>query len=123
MGAERNDPVPVLPQLSLAVTPTQTVYKFAGEGVEVSLTFTSPLLPHDLNVLSWPVTYLTWTARSVDGKEPRRATLLRCVVGHRSEYFRSAGELVATPDQWIASAANGLARTADAAKVGRQSSH
>src|SRR5258708_29398041 len=68
MGAERNDTLPALPQLKLEIAPTQTVYKFAGDGVEVSLTFTTPLLLHELEVLSWPVTYLTWSARSVDGK-------------------------------------------------------
>src|SRR5438552_854570 len=39
MGAERNDILPALPQLKLEIAPTQTVYKFAGDGVEVSLTF------------------------------------------------------------------------------------
>src|SRR5229473_6624975 len=33
MGAERNDNVPALPQLKLDITPTQTVYRFAGDGV------------------------------------------------------------------------------------------
>src|SRR5258707_10565340 len=32
MGAERNDALPALPQQKLEITPTQTVYKFAGEG-------------------------------------------------------------------------------------------
>src|SRR5437016_6606883 len=68
MGAERNDSLPALPQLRLEITPTQTGYKFGGDGVEVSLTFTTPLLPQDLDMLSWPVTYMTWSARSVDGK-------------------------------------------------------
>ncbi len=101
MGAERNDTLPALPQINLAITPTQTVYKFAGEGVEVSLTFTSPLLPHDLNVLSWPVTYLTWTARSVDAKD------------HAAQlYFDASSELaVNTSDQpvnWSRLQTNGL---------------
>src|SRR5260370_21707461 len=68
MGMERNDTLPALPQLKLEIAPTQTVYKFAGDGVEVSLTFTTPLLLHELEVLAWPVTYLTWSVRSVDGK-------------------------------------------------------
>src|SRR5271154_4716295 len=68
MGAERNDPVPALIQRSLEITPTQSIYKFAGAEVEVTLTFTSPRLPHDLDVLSWPVTYLTWSVRSTDEK-------------------------------------------------------
>ena len=68
MGKERNDTVPAMPQRSLEVTPTQSIYKFEGGGTEVTLTFTSPRLPHDLDVLSWPVTYLTWSVRSADGK-------------------------------------------------------
>src|SRR4030081_1746704 len=32
MGAERNDPVPTLPQRGLIVAPTQTYYKFEGAG-------------------------------------------------------------------------------------------
>jgi Domain of unknown function (DUF4965)/Domain of unknown function (DUF5127)/Domain of unknown function (DUF1793)/Domain of unknown function (DUF4964) len=68
MGAERNDKIPALPQQGLEITPTQSIYKFAGAELEVTLTFTSPRLPHDLDMLSWPVTYLTWAARSLDGK-------------------------------------------------------
>ena len=67
MGGERNENSPPLAQKSLSVTPTQTIYRFESAGLEVSLTFTTPFLPHDLDVLSWPVTYLTWSARSVDG--------------------------------------------------------
>ena len=37
-------------------------------GVHLTLTFTTPLLPKDLDVLSRPVTYLTWDLRSTDGK-------------------------------------------------------
>ncbi len=77
MGAERNDILPALPQLKLEIAPTQTVYKFAGDGAEVSLTFTTPLLPHDLEVLSWPVTYLTWSVRAVDGKNHDEFTSMR----------------------------------------------
>ena len=68
MGAERNDKTPALPQKNLEVTLTQSIYKFEGSGMEATLTFTSPRLPHDLDVLSWPVTYLTWSLRSTDGK-------------------------------------------------------
>src|SRR5260370_18363918 len=46
MGAERNDALPTLPQLRLEIAPTHTVYPFAGDGVELSLTSpTPPLLP------------------------------------------------------------------------------
>ena len=59
---------PALPQTSMKVTPTQTLYTFAGDGVTVDLTFTTPALPDDVEVLSRPATYLTWRAASSDGK-------------------------------------------------------
>ena len=101
MGAERNDRIAALEQKSLAITPTQSAYRFEGAGVEVSLTFTSPLLAHDLEVLSWPVTYLTWSARATDGKQ------------HAVElYFDASSEIaVNTPDQpvsWARLAMRGL---------------
>jgi hypothetical protein len=68
MGAERNDKVPALAQRSLEITPTQSIYTFGSAALELILTFTSPRLPHDLDVLSWPITYLTWSARSLDEK-------------------------------------------------------
>ena len=59
---------PPLPQLSLSVMPTSTVYQFEGAGVHVTLTFLTPLLPHDLDLMSRPLTYLTWDVRSTDGQ-------------------------------------------------------
>src|SRR5580658_4706782 len=60
--------VPALPQVSLSVMPTSTVYQFEGAGVHVTLTFLTPLLPHDLDLMSRPLTYLTWSVRSTDGQ-------------------------------------------------------
>jgi hypothetical protein len=65
MGAEPKD-VPALPQTSLDVFPTRTVSAFEGSGVRLTLTFTTPALPEDVSILSRPVTYLTWEARSAD---------------------------------------------------------
>lgn len=64
-----NDPtnLPSLPQVSLVVTPTRTIYEFEDSKVHVTLAFLTPLLPEDLDVFARPVTYLTWTVRSVDG--------------------------------------------------------
>jgi len=67
MGADPTN-VPALPQLSVRVTPTRSIYEFEGAGVHVTLTFMTAALPHDLNVFSRPLSYLTWDARSVDGK-------------------------------------------------------
>jgi len=63
--------VPALEQKSLTVLPTRTIYTFAGAGVELTLTFMTPALPDDLDVLARPVTYLTYDLRSIDGKDHR----------------------------------------------------
>ena len=60
--------VPALAQTGLDVTPTQTVYTFGEAGIELRLTFTSPLLIKDLDVMSRPVTYVTASFRSTDGR-------------------------------------------------------
>ncbi len=65
MGTEPKQ-VPALPQTGLVVTPTRSIYDFENAAVHVTLTFLSPVLPDDFDVLSWPVTYLTWTVRSKD---------------------------------------------------------
>ena len=49
-------------QTGLEVTPTRTIATFSGAGVEIRMTFCTPALPEDLDVLSRPVTYLTWEA-------------------------------------------------------------
>jgi hypothetical protein len=66
MGNEPAD-VPALPQVGLEVTPTRTIYQFENSKVHVTLTFLTAALPDDLEVLSRPLTYLTWSVRSIDG--------------------------------------------------------
>jgi hypothetical protein len=65
-------------QVSLDVLPTRTIYGFEAEGVRLTLTFTSPLLPFDLDVLSRPVTYLTWDVRATDGQQHRVQVYFDC---------------------------------------------
>ncbi|HSY00892.1 MAG TPA: DUF4965 domain-containing protein [Acidobacteriaceae bacterium] len=67
MGRYPGD-VPAPEQKSLQVTPTHTVYAFTGAGVDLQVSFFTPAFPQDLDVLSRPVTYLTWTVTSADGK-------------------------------------------------------
>lgn len=55
-----------LKQISLEVRPTNTLYVFGNATVRVTLTFTSPLLVKDIDVLSRPVTYVTWKIESTD---------------------------------------------------------
>ncbi|HWI59518.1 MAG TPA: DUF5127 domain-containing protein, partial [Bacillota bacterium] len=90
MGASPTQLAP-LPQTSLEVLPTRTLYTFQGAGIELALTFTTPALPADMDVLSRPVTYLEWAAKSLDGKK------------HAVEiYFDAAAELtVNEPSQQV----------------------
>ncbi len=67
MGYDPTD-VPAFPQTGVKVTATRSIYDFEDSAVHVTLTFMTPSLPHDLNVLARPVTYLTWSVRSVDGR-------------------------------------------------------
>jgi len=55
-------------QVSLKVMPTNTIYEFVKAGVKVYLSFTSPLLVKDIDILSRPVTYITWSVESADNK-------------------------------------------------------
>ena len=68
MGNEPKD-VPALEQTDLTIHPTTVTYHFAGAGVDLSLSFMTPLLPEDLMVFSRPVTYLTWQLSATDGKQ------------------------------------------------------
>ena len=62
--------VPAMKQTGLQILPTRTIYTFADAGVELTLTFTTPsVMDGDLMAFSRPVTYLTWTVRSIDGKK------------------------------------------------------
>lgn len=65
-----NDPrkLPAMHQTSVRVLPTRSIYEFEGSGVQVTLTFMTPVLPSDLDVMARPVTYLTWSVRSTDGQ-------------------------------------------------------
>jgi hypothetical protein len=67
MGAKPDD-VPAIQQTLVDVTPTRTLYTFEGAGVRLTLTFLTPMLPDDLDVLSRPLTYVTFAAASTDGK-------------------------------------------------------
>lgn len=61
--------LPALPQTSVTVLPTRTIYTFAGAGIQLKLTFLTPALPDDLMIYSRPVTYLTYEFTSMDKME------------------------------------------------------
>ena len=68
--------VDAMQQLSLDITPLHTRYVFAAQGIRLDVTFFTPLLPKDLDVMSRPVTYLFWSAVSTDGQKHRVELLL-----------------------------------------------
>ena len=91
MGMELRD-APPMPQTGLRVTPTRSIYEFEGAGVRIQLTFLSPLLPHDLELVGRPASYLTWQVTSTDGKEHQV-----------SLYYDNSAELVVDkPEQPVA---------------------
>ena len=82
MGKEPVE-LPALPQTGLQVLPTRTIYNFEGEGVRLTLTFMTPALPEDTDLLSRPVTYLTYEFSCLGGK-----------VHDIAFYFDASAELV-----------------------------
>jgi hypothetical protein len=66
MGGDPRE-VPAMEQTSSTVTPTHTRYEFQAAGVDLQLTFFTPTILSDLDILSRPVTYIMWTAKSLDG--------------------------------------------------------
>lgn len=67
MGNQPAD-LPVLKQTGLSVLPTRTIYTFEGAGVRVEMEFLQAALPDDIDLLSRPVVYLTWSCKATDGK-------------------------------------------------------
>lgn len=83
MGS-RPQTIAAMKQISVTVQPTRTVYTFAGRGVHVTLTFTTPALPEDMALLSRPTTYVDCEVVSNDGRV------------HAVEFYLDAGGEIAT---------------------------
>jgi glutaminase A-like protein/uncharacterized protein DUF5127/uncharacterized protein DUF4964 len=82
---------PAMTQRSVAVHPTRTIVDFEDAGVHLTVTFLTPALPDDLDVLSRPVTTVTFEARSLDAT-PHDVSV----------YLDVTGEwVVNTPDQQV----------------------
>lgn len=62
--------VKILPaeQKSVDVKATQTVYAFTCDNVDLAVTFTSPVIMSDLDLLSRPVSYVSFKVHSNDNK-------------------------------------------------------
>ena len=85
MGNDRE--LPALKQISRAIWPTRTIYDFEDAGIHLTLTFFTPAIPRDLDILSRPVTYVSWDVRSIDGQS--HATSL---------YFDASSQLATNDD-------------------------
>lgn len=75
MGTQPRE-LPAMQQIAHTVAPTHTRYSFTGSGVQLDLTFFTPTILSDLDILSRPVTYLTYTLHAIDGKSHADASIL-----------------------------------------------
>jgi hypothetical protein len=78
-------------QTGMEILPTRTMYQFETAGLHLTLTFLTPALPEDLDILSRPASYIVWDVRSTDA------------ASHKvSLYFHAAAALsVNTTDQQV----------------------
>jgi Glutaminase A six helical-hairpin domain/Domain of unknown function (DUF5127)/Domain of unknown function (DUF4964) len=93
LGAEPKD-CPAFADPRLRVTPTQTSYSFDTSQVSLTLSFLTPALPDDLDLLSRPVTYIAIQVKPKSGTAPDVQL-----------YIDAAAEIaVNTPDQNVSCA-------------------
>jgi len=67
--AKKGNEVIAATQKSVEIKATQTIYNFACGVVNLALTFTSPLIMSDPDLLSRPVSYITFSVQSNDNKQ------------------------------------------------------
>jgi hypothetical protein len=100
MGSQPSELEPIK-QTSVTIFPTRTIYKFQNDLVAFDMMFITPALVSNLDILSRPITYITWDIRSADGKE------------HSVQLYMDCGAEIAvnTADQtvtWSVPAISGL---------------
>ena len=66
-AGEQPGSTPAMTQRSVEVLPTRTIYQFEAGGVLIKVIFLTPALPDDLDILSRPVTYVTFETQGLDG--------------------------------------------------------
>lgn len=67
-------------QTKVTLTATRTIYTFEQDGVSLTVTFLSPLLPDDLDLLSTPVSHVLFDVKSTDNK-PHQVALYMDTTG------------------------------------------
>ncbi len=73
---ERTPAAEPMQQISVEMTPLHSRYRFSAGGIALEVSFFTPLFPGDLDVLSRPVTYLSWAAQATDGGSHQVEVLL-----------------------------------------------
>jgi hypothetical protein len=68
--------IPAMRQTGSSIMPTHTRYEFRQNGLTLELSFFTPAIMSDLDLLSRPVTYLTWSAQATDGAAHQVSVLL-----------------------------------------------
>ncbi|RYF93131.1 MAG: DUF5127 domain-containing protein, partial [Chitinophagaceae bacterium] len=63
------DKTAVAAQTAVNISATKTAYQFMAGGVRLDLSFLSPLLMHNLDLLARPVSYVSFQVSTTDGKE------------------------------------------------------
>ena len=85
-GRPRN--LPAMPQTGLRVAPLETHYTYANRQIALRLTFLTPRLPNKLRYMTLPVTYITWSVHSRDGRH------------HQVQLYFSASSQIALNDRF-----------------------
>jgi hypothetical protein len=85
MGSEPRR-IPAMEQTEAHLSFTHTRYSFRGAGVQIDLSFFTPSFLDDLEVLSRPVTYLTWTAHAIDGSSHSVSLFLEALPDMATSY-------------------------------------
>ncbi|HEY4786309.1 MAG TPA: DUF4965 domain-containing protein [Bacteroidales bacterium] len=94
-------------QKSVEVRPTQTIYQFECGSVGLTLTFTSPLLINELDILARPVSYINFKIQSNDGK-----------IHNAQLYFGASANISTDNDEQMVSAGKYTANGLDILKAG-----
>ena len=66
---DNSDKMALAEQKHVEVTATQTIYDFTCGNIDLTLTYTSPLLLNDMKLLARPVSYITYGVKANDEKK------------------------------------------------------
>ena len=59
----------VITQTNVVVNPRATIYTFAGAGISLTVTFSSPVFPDDLETFALPISYIEFAVTATDGTD------------------------------------------------------